>query len=277
MADSIYKYSFKTPRHILTSLSVYNVGYQQCRPEEHWGPGVRDHFLIHHIVSGCGKYITGGKTYEVTTHDTFLAYPDTTIEYVADNNNPFEYYWVGFNGIDAKLLLEQTDFSPQTPVISTKYSTELKDLLLQIYVNRGTRPHEQIKMTAHLYNFLAFLVEHAMQSEGSPEPSDYLQSAINYITCNYSRGITVDEIARRVGVSRSGLYRAFMRFLDTSPVQYLSDYRIRQACNLLKRTDLTIETVAYSVGYGDPLYFSRIFKKKLGISPRKYAQESKQC
>ena len=78
---------------------------------------------------------SGGKTYEVTTHDTFLAYPDTTIEYVADNNNPFEYYWVGFNGIDAKLLLEQTDFCPQTPVISTKYSTELKDLLLQIYVN----------------------------------------------------------------------------------------------------------------------------------------------
>ena len=56
MSDS-YKHSYKTGENLLNSLSVYNVGYQKCEPDYQWGPGVRDHYCIHHILSGSGIYL----------------------------------------------------------------------------------------------------------------------------------------------------------------------------------------------------------------------------
>ena len=50
-----FKYSFKVPEHVELSLTVYNVGFQKCAPEYGWGPGVRDHYLLHYIVSGRGS------------------------------------------------------------------------------------------------------------------------------------------------------------------------------------------------------------------------------
>ena len=63
MPDS-FKYSFKSSEHSELSLVVYNVGFQKCPPEYGWGPGVRDHFLLHYIVSGSGCYQTGGRTFK---------------------------------------------------------------------------------------------------------------------------------------------------------------------------------------------------------------------
>ena len=54
-----FKNSYKTTEKNLVSLSVYNVGYQKCEPEYQWGPGIRDHYCIHHILSGSGYYSTG--------------------------------------------------------------------------------------------------------------------------------------------------------------------------------------------------------------------------
>ena len=54
MSDS-YKHSYIVGENLLNSLSVYNVGYQKCDPEYQWGPGVRDHYCIHHIFSGSGS------------------------------------------------------------------------------------------------------------------------------------------------------------------------------------------------------------------------------
>ena len=60
MSDS-YKHSYIVGENLLNSLSVYNVGYQKCDPEYQWGPGVRDHYCIHHIFSGSGSYMIGEK------------------------------------------------------------------------------------------------------------------------------------------------------------------------------------------------------------------------
>ena len=60
--------------------------------------------------------------------------------------------------------------------------------------------------------------------------------------------------------------------MDISPVQYLTKYRMSQACILLKKTDMAVKAVAFSVGYEDPLYFSRRFRETEGCSPKEYAE-----
>ena len=100
--------------------------------------------------------------------------------------------------------------------------------------------------------------------------SQYVLAAIKYIQFNYSHDISVDDIAKAVGVSRSHLYRVFMSNVGQSPIDYLTGYRISEACSLLKNTGLSIAEIAVSVGFFDQFYFSRVFKRAKGMPPSKY-------
>ena len=82
----------------------------------------------------------------------------------------------------------------------------------------------------------------------------------------------MEDIAAYVGISRSHLFRSFQTYMGKSPKEYLSEYRIRQACHLLKETGLSVSTIAYSVGFENNLYFSKAFKKQKKVSPSEYRQ-----
>ena len=96
-----YKNSYKATAKELVSLSVYNVGYQLCDAGYQWGPGIRDHYLIHYVISGKGTYEVNNETHFLSAEDAFLVYPNTEIIYRADAKTPWEYAWVGFTGSDA--------------------------------------------------------------------------------------------------------------------------------------------------------------------------------
>ena len=80
----------------------------------------------------------------------------------------------------------------------------------------------------------------------------------------------MEEAARQAGVSRSCLYRAFQAEFGCSPSIYLTRYRIQRACQLLRHSQLPVGTVAASVGFEDPFYFSRAFRRETGQSPSAY-------
>lgn len=269
--DGSYKYSYKIGETETTALSVYNVGYQQCGPDGGWGPGVRDHYLIHHILSGRGVYRCPAGTFQLTAGDTFLVCPDTEVSYTPDPLDPWEYYWVGFGGADAKLLLERTALSESAPVISVDFGAELKDAFLEIYRSRGQESAALVRMTGKLYLALALLMERAP----APQEKEYgalqqIRHAQQFIDYNFSRPIGVEEIAQAVGLSRSTLYRQFMRLLSDSPKEYLTRVRLRRAADLLRETRLSVAAISHSVGFADSLYFSKAFHRWKGCSPSEY-------
>lgn len=291
MADNTFKSNFIVQDRQMVSLSVYNVGLQKCGSGHMWGPGVRDHFLIHHIVSGRGCYEVNGSVYELTAGDSFLVYPYTEISYYADKEEPWEYYWVGFAGTDAAAILSSTDFSKKNPIIhalgheitengescspSSSSDDKIKKLLLSIYDARGNGLENSVEMTGRLYTALAYFIK---ISKKAPSETDtyaaYTKKALEYITANYSYPVTIEEIADYVGISRSHLFRAFQNVLSVSPKEYLSDFRIRQACVLLKSSDLSVMAIARSVGFENNLYFSKAFRKIKGMTPSEYKEIS---
>lgn len=275
MDEGLYKHSFKTPERPLASLSVYNTGLQRCEPDCAWGPGMRDHYLIHYVIAGRGSYTLRGRTYALSAGDMFLAPPEERIAYRADAQEPWEYCWVGFHGLDARLLLEQTGFAPERPVLHFEERETPCALLLDIYHARGGRAFEAARMTGRLYAFLAWLMENAhTERPGARRPGEeHVRRACAFIANNFADAITVEDIARSVGVCRSRLHCVFQQAMEISPAQYLARFRIRQACRLLRETDLSVKAVAYSVGYEDPLYFSRRFREIMGCPPSRYAQQ----
>ena len=271
-----YKNSYKATDKELVSLSVYNVGCQRCDPGYQWGPGIRDHYLIHYIISGKGSYRVKGSTHHLEAGDVFLIYPNTEVVYQADESDPWEYAWVGFNGSDAATILTATDFSATHPYI---HHVPHKDLLiknlLRIYEIRGNEFEHLVEMSGQLYLTLSLLVRDAKKKETSNTAQTYVQKSIEYISANYSYPITIEDIASYVGLSRSHLFRSFELVMHQSPKEYLTDFRMKQACYLLQHSSLSITAIANSVGFDNGFYFSRSFHKKKNMSPKEYRQNIK--
>ncbi len=268
-----FRESFKSTIRENLGLTVYDTGIQQCAPSHKWGPAIRDHFLIHYVVSGKGSFITETQKYNLSAGQIFLIYPSQLASYCADDNDPWEYIWVGFNGTEAERLLQLTPLSKSSPIVKVNDKTAFKNYMSDIHACAGNHIFSESRMTGYLYLLLSHLIEMSSTKPKSSNSSlNYVENALKYIQYHYADNISVEDIAYNVGLSRSHLHRIFVQNLSVSPNEFLTKFRINEACSLLKNGGLTINEIASSVGFCDPLYFSRVFKKIKGIPPSKYSQ-----
>ena len=97
-----------------------------------------------------------------------------------------------------------------------------------------------------------------------------VQLMMQYIHENYKHGLSLNEIASHIGVSKSTALHLFQRFLHTTPVNYLIEYRLQAASRLLKNTNKKVKTIAYESGFHNVDYFCRLFKKRYHLTPSEY-------
>jgi AraC-like DNA-binding protein len=240
-----------------------------------WGPGVRDHYIVHYILEGKGTFTVGGKTCSLGKYDGFLICPDTIVCYQADSESPWSYAWVGFHGFRAGAYLKQAGLDSQNPVFRYEQDDFLKDCLMRMIDTKQLSKAREIRLLGLLYEFLSQLVESSGKnlSDKSNTREEYVKKALEYITMNYSRKTGVAEIAHHVGLDRSYLYSLFNEYVNASPQEYLIRFRMEKACELMRTPTLTIGDIARSVGYDDPLMFSKAFKKVKGLSPKEYKKQ----
>lgn len=258
------------PRH--TDMNLYRCGIEDCKSGHSWGPAIRDHYIIHYILGGKGSFTVGEITYELGKNDGFLISPGTIVHYQANAAEPWSYGWVGFNGFKAPVYLKQAGLDNQNPIFRYDKDRFLKDCLIRMIHTKQLAKGKEIRLIGLLYEFLSQLVEVADNNlnEKDNRKEEYVRRALEYIRMNYSRKIAIAEIAHHIGLDRSYLYSLFQEFVSTSPQDYLIRFRMEKACELIQTTSLSIGSIACSVGYEDPLLFSKIFKKTKGLPPREY-------
>lgn len=272
-----FKHSFRTSINENIGLSIYYCGYEKCENNHSWGPAMRDHYLIHYVSKGKGLYNDGNSEYELSAGDIFLASPSKIVFYKADETDPWEYYWVGFSGADSEHLLSAAGFNEFIPVINCKSMPETEAAIIDVYKSNGRTIADEVRMTAKLYLFLALLIENNEKGKQAVTSGyNHFNNAVKYIQHNYSRNIGLDDIAENIGISRSHLYRIFMTHMSMSPNEFLVQYRINRACSLLRDKGLLVSEAAFSTGFNDQLYFSRVFKKYKGVPPSKYLKSIKE-
>ena len=267
------RYSFKDTLKENAGLSVYNTGYETCDASHSWGPGLRDHYLIHYVSAGCGTFVCNKQTYSLRAGDLFLIAPAQMVSYRADPQDPWEYCWVGFNGTDARRLVTMAGFTRKEPVLRDAEPDITSALLLRIAEVSGSTAAADAEMVGCLYLFLAQLIRNNTRRTADDPHQGYVANALRFIQYNYAGEIGISDIARYVGISRSQLYRAFLQDFGVSPHTYLQTYRINEACSLLRNPNLSIAEVASSVGFNDPLYFSRVFKSIKQRTPSDYQRQ----
>lgn len=269
------KYYFTKPDN--TDLNMYRCGLEDCSPGHSWGPGVRDHYIIHYILGGKGVFHVNGNTYTLKQGDGFLICPDTVVSYQADLQKPWSYSWVGFHGIKAESYLKKAGLSINKPVFTYNRDTFIKDCLDNMLATKHLSKGREIRLLGQLYILLSQLIEvsqAASNDQVKKRREAYIKKAIEFIRMNYSRKISVSEISSHVNLDRSYLYSLFNEYLKVSPQEFMINYRISRACELMQNPNLSIGDVARSVGYEDPLLFSKTFKKVKGKSPREYKKDS---
>ena len=271
-----FKNSYYVQNLDLTALSVYNVGFQKCDPGFSWGPGVRNHYLIHYIINGKGTYTKKDQTFYLNAGDCFLVYPDVESMYQADQEDPWEYSWVGFAGVDAEPIVKAAGFTHELPLLrQISNGDTLNRQIHHIYDARGNTFSSSVEMSGRLYTGLACLLTNADTRTSETSYDDYVKAAIDYMQSHYSYRISIQEVADYVGVSRSHLFRAFQQCKQQSPKEYLTSLRIEEACRMLDDTHLSITVIANSLGFDNSLYFSKVFRKAMGCSPTEYAHRHK--
>lgn len=255
-----------------SDLYLYFCGYEECRPGHSFGPAVRPCYIIHYIVSGKGTYRAGGRVYELEAGQGFLITPGSQTFYQADTEDPWTYLWIGFDGSQAARYLSGIGLGENRLTYRSSQGEQLKNTVMTMLQHNTGAASNQFMLESLLYTFFSLLAEDldVLLAPGAMAGSQYIRRATEFIRDNYFRPIRVTNIAAYVCINRSYLYSLFQKELHTSPQEYLSNYRLTRAAELLLITDLSVEGVALSCGYGDPLVFSKAFKAKNGLTPTQY-------
>lgn len=268
-----------------TDLYIYQCGSEACESGHSYGPATRDHFLIHYIHSGKGIFQMGDTTYHLKAGNGFLICPDIVTYYQADILDPWHYSWIGFHGLKAEAYLQEAGLSLEHPVFEYLEDDFIDKCFYEMSEAYFLRRGSNVRRLAYLYLFLDKLIQTNQHSEITPprrskngrERNDaYVNDTLRFIETNYSRKITVEMISNHVGLNRSYLNSIFKDALGKSIQQYQIEFRVRKACELLGNSTLSISTVSRSVGYSDPLLFSKVFKRIQGVTPTEYKKNLQQ-
>lgn len=262
------------------SVDIYlsTCGVQSCIPNHFFGPGRRDEFIIHFICEGKGIYQTGGLTYELGKGDFFVILPNTEVYYKADNDEPWDYIWVGFQGIKAETYLKNAGIDSENLIGHFRQTDYILACIQQMMLARTLTYHNELKRQAALLQVLAAIMKVHHETLSNEEQNDYpyriyLQQAIDYMNTHLKENIKIHHIASYIGIDRSYLSNIFKNTLEVSPQEYLITLRMDSAAELLKNTNNKISSIASEVGYSDPMTFTKMFKRFKGMSPSEWRKK----
>lgn len=250
-------------------LHISHFGY------EAWLPGrslekISSKYMLRYVLDGkgdyCGTPISKGFSY--------LTVPGVEYSIVSDSDDPLKHYWVTFEGTGATEIMRNV-FGRVVPFADFFPNAEQAiGVIDEVICGRFGKVNEHYLHISAFYRLLAL-------HSPLPQPpanihhydfSVYLK-AMDYIEYEYNEGITVNEIAKRIHIVPSYLYRIFIKYGGVSPQQALMQKRMQMATILLDQHSYSVGQVAEMVGYTDALLFSKIFKKHYGVSPTQYQKE----
>jgi AraC-like DNA-binding protein len=261
-------------------LSVLFSGNGKPHPNHQIGPAVHNYYLIHTVMSGKGIFEIDGKRHNCVKGDTFFIFPDTLFTYKAHESDPWHYRRVAFRGHMEEPLLTSIGISPAHPIINCDDYRSLTALYRKL---QYTLEHTSLPELADLEasGLLRILLKEFGERNGDkltfnfpaivPDMERQVKQAIRYLSYQFAKQISIDELSRSLGYHRTHLSKMFKQYTGQSPMQFLLKVRMERAKELLSsQVHLSIDQVASSVGYSDSLYFSKQFRRTFGLSPTEF-------
>jgi len=240
--------------------------------------GCEDNILIY-CLQGKGYFLVDNKRFEVRSNQ-FILVPatDKYMRYWADNNDPWTIYWVHFTGDNIADFNRSLNLGVTRGPANIPFNEKAIAIWHNIYqsLEMGYSIENITSSCFCLYHIIAtFLMsERHMQSDKGNE-GDIITKTINHMRGALNEKLSVEDMACKHNLSVSHFSNLFRKATGMPPIDYFIHLKMQKACQLLYANDQKIKTVAAHLGYEDPYYFSRIFKKYIGSSPEQYRTSAK--
>lgn len=248
------------------SFGISTIGYHdfsRIYNPEHTSR-VQSFYTWHFVLSGKGVLKTGGKIYDICEGQMFFLPPNQEICYFPDEKEPWEYVWFSLRGDVCERYREQLGF--ERPVKDCTNFGKIERLLRKTF--------NSIEAGGGYFGVLSAFYE-LMELSTVVSSDTGIESVKRIIDEGFTRtDFSITSLCTDVGISHPHLLRLFKERYKTTLIKYLNKKRIEYACELLRTTDLSVKSVAFSSGFSDELHFMKSFKKHMGLSALKYKNKN---
>lgn len=234
--------------------------------------GITENILIY-CMEGEGTIILNERTYQLKAKEAFCIPAGEKHRYFASNKHPWSIFWVHFKG-------DMVEHYPlkQKQTIEIR-SREAENRIITLFDNlfRVTRRNYTLGNFIYMSQLISLILAEIYFREKTDEASKQNKQVtmmIRYMYKNIHRTLSLDDLVEELGLSKSYISGIFKKYTEKAPIEFFIALKMQEACRQLKATDKYIMEIGQALGYDDPYYFSRIFKKTVGVSPREYRNGS---
>lgn len=275
--DSAYwhhtRVDFKDKKHPLFvgSCGTYHL-FSKYQLPTHRPRGRLDYQLLY-IASGKAHFYFNGKEEIISAGNMVLYRPKEEQHYFYYGADKTEVYWVHFTGYDVKNILRKYGIKDDMHVIYTGTSLEYKRLFLAMIHELKLCKDDYEELLVNYLRQLLIMIHRLIICKPKGKNifvMNEIDAAVQYFHSNYYKPISIEEYAASHNMSVSWFIRSFKEYTNATPAQYILSLRISNARTLLESTSCNISEISNIIGYDNPLYFSRLFKKQCGMSPSEF-------
>lgn len=228
-----------------------------------------------YIDSGSGWYKNDqGDSFRIVPGTALLLYPNAYHSYAPDKNSGWSEYWVGCDGAYPEWLIGEDAFPKKNTLTQIGQFRGLSDDFSQLCLLAKSR-HNPVIKSQLLGGMINRLLGRLLVLQNSPanqieqDARNTLDDVIAYLDANVEADINMTELPAMAGMRYDRLSKLFQDRTGMTPHQYYLDKKITLAVELL-RSGLSVKETSYRLCFESPYYFSRLFKKKTGVSPQSY-------
>ncbi|WP_240632990.1 AraC family transcriptional regulator [Paenibacillus montanisoli] len=264
---------------LIRQLYITDIGFFP-RARHHYRErlsGCDTHILIY-CSSGEGWIKKGSAAEFRLTEQTLAVIPaNMPHAYGADDRNPWSIYWFHLKGELADAFFRHLNLATAPLKLSLSDSVKLIELFDQCYDTLLDKPYS-IDHLVHVSQTISYLLSYVgiRKSQTEDEKAErYIEHAVQYMTERLESNLSLDDLAAHVSLSKQHLNHVFKQSTGFAPIDYYLRMKMQRAGQLLDLSDRSIKDICLSLGFQDPYYFSRLFKKLIGMSPTEYRNKLK--
>jgi AraC-like DNA-binding protein/mannose-6-phosphate isomerase-like protein (cupin superfamily) len=239
-----------------------------------WNPAKKlENNMLVYCLKGSGILMISGEQVPVSGDQYFIIPEGDSFKFYSVINENSRLFVAYFNGTKPKLM-EHGFRVVRNLIPSVNNLVANREMLFtEIFNNLAKGFHDENLVYVNFcfgHLLATFIYASKTSDDFADESNPVVRKSIEYMNRNLNLKLTLHQISNEVGYSATYFTTLFKKETNYSPLSYFSHLKIVKACEFLDHTRLKVKEISFTLGYTDPYYFTKDFKKKMGLSPRQY-------
>ena len=266
LSSEVNQIARSTPRLLYVTTAKYE-GDWSCLPHNHTCAE------IFYVMNGQGSFVIDNQSHPVEKDDLVVINPRVQHTEFSDDTQTLEYIVLG---VDSLELAVDTDEQKQFHILRFQEPDAiLRGYMVDILREMKGQAQDREILCQHLLQALLIRImrnfDHSARVISSQKKvSRECAAARRYIDTHFRESLTLDQLAEIVHINKYHMVHSFTKAYGISPINYLLSLRLQESRYLLQSTDHSMAQISQMVGFSSPCYFSQVFHKAMGMSPREY-------